>query len=290
MDLILSIEKIQPIDVGQNSSNPSTTITDKETEKQFSISIKRIAELDGGGTEIRAYDISSLSFAAPAEISSGLNKLSNYSIKLENDAYLSILVRQFEEPSTSYEFAGVASTFPAHTLKVNVVVQKWPFLNLAHSLSIVFDSPNNEASTCFDEDQSGSLRWFVVEVDQVALYGQLLNKSLVDGRVRSASFYYSESEKTLSAVLPHFWDYAELDPSYSVLLDDKTYDQACRHKKKKINTTLIYAIVIPVVVVIILIGTFIFFYPRIKTWLAVRRKTVGSQSVEMSDSKSPLRV
>ena len=47
---------------------------------------------------------------------------------------------QFEEPFTNKTFAGTVRTYPAHTLKMNVDVFRWPFQSLNNSLFIAFDS------------------------------------------------------------------------------------------------------------------------------------------------------
>jgi hypothetical protein len=44
-------------------------------------------------------------------------------------------VLQFEETSTSYPFANTTTTYLANTLKLNVLIQNWPFLALSNSLA-----------------------------------------------------------------------------------------------------------------------------------------------------------
>lgn len=81
-------------------------------------------------------------------------------------------IRQFEEEQTEFEFAGTTTIYKAHTLKLNVRVHNWPFYSLSNNLAIVLDSNNQEPSACVDqdEDESGSLRWVMVNVDDVSLY------------------------------------------------------------------------------------------------------------------------
>lgn len=77
-----------------------------------------------------------------------------------------------ENPSTTFEFANITTVFPAHTLKLSVSIQNWPFQSLSHNLSILMDSGVSNADACVREesDESGSLRWLIVVIDDVSLY------------------------------------------------------------------------------------------------------------------------
>jgi len=105
-------------------------------------------------------------------------------------------------------------------------------------------------SVCVNEnvDDSGNLRWFMIIVSNVSLYGQFLDKAIVDNRIRTIS-YTLNSDQTVSAILPHFWDTAYMDPQFSVLLGDKNTGDcgAVKSGGSKVNKKLI-AIIIPVVV------------------------------------------
>lgn len=82
-------------------------------------------------------------------------------------------MREFGE-DTQLQFAGITTIFLKNTLKFGVKIQNWPFLSLTNTLGIVFDSPQqqNQQQTCVDtqEDETGSLQWFLVVVDGVSLY------------------------------------------------------------------------------------------------------------------------
>ena len=87
-------------------------------------------------------------------------------------------LQRFEENSTVISFAKSNTTFPAHTLKLNVIVRQWPFLALANSLSINIDSRalRNDGTQASDscvsdkQDDSGSLRWMLIVVGNTSLY------------------------------------------------------------------------------------------------------------------------
>eukprot|EP00026_Physarum_polycephalum_P000327 Phypoly_transcript_00327.p1 GENE.Phypoly_transcript_00327~~Phypoly_transcript_00327.p1 ORF type:complete len:1631 (+),score=195.10 Phypoly_transcript_00327:260-5152(+) len=268
----------QPVNSTLNATNPGI-ILDSPTA-HFSISIKRIAETDGYA-DLRTVDIANIVFMK-AEVVNGKNIISNYSASLGNGASLNVIVSQFEESSTPYTFAGTTTTYPAHTIKLNINVQNWPFLALANSLKVIFDAKNansnSKSTTCTnDEDNTGNLQWLLLVVDQTSLYVQFLDSALVDGRVRKISFSFNSSDQTVSAILPHFWEFSEMDPSYNVLLGDVSADEACtgvKTKNKSVSKKVIIAVVVPVVVLILLVVLFlIFVLPRLKTWMKVRHST-----------------
>lgn len=129
-----------------------------------------------------------------------------------------------------YTFANVNTTYKANTLKLNVRVHDWPFYTISNNLAIVLDSNNQESSVCVNDekDESGSLRWVMVNTDNISLYlylklclfsflfflmfiyGQYLPQAMIDNRVRIVN-YTLNSDKTITATLPHFWEYAGMN-------------------------------------------------------------------------------
>jgi hypothetical protein len=76
-------------------------------------------------------------------------------------------------------FAGNTTTFAANTIKINLVVQNWPFYALANFLSIVMDAnvttSNMNPDNCgnlpvVSQSDVGNLRWITVDVAGVTLY------------------------------------------------------------------------------------------------------------------------
>lgn len=136
-----------------------------------------------------------------------------------------------EEESTTLEFAGKNATYDQHSLKISIRFQNWPFYALSNLLSITLDAGVTVNSTkeagCVNtnEDESGSLRWVAVLVDNIYFYpvlpnllllllllmnqryGQFMNESVIDGRIQTMSYYLND-DGTVNAVLPHFWEFA----------------------------------------------------------------------------------
>eukprot|EP00026_Physarum_polycephalum_P019061 Phypoly_transcript_20895.p1 GENE.Phypoly_transcript_20895~~Phypoly_transcript_20895.p1 ORF type:complete len:155 (+),score=15.04 Phypoly_transcript_20895:135-599(+) len=135
------------------------------------------------------------------------------------------------------------------------------------------NSTEEQSPSCVvsNADQQNNLRWFMIVRDQVSLYGQLLDTAVVDGRARLINYTLND-DNTITACIPHFWSFADMDPNYSVLIGDKNANcDAKIDKGKDVKRTI--AIVVPVVVVslIIIVVLSVLFGPKIKMWLKRKR-------------------
>eukprot|EP00026_Physarum_polycephalum_P001535 Phypoly_transcript_01537.p1 GENE.Phypoly_transcript_01537~~Phypoly_transcript_01537.p1 ORF type:complete len:1066 (+),score=142.70 Phypoly_transcript_01537:113-3199(+) len=276
---ICSTDGTQPITV--NATTPNITLGTSELgNATFGISLLEISEKTRQNEVVRSYSLKDINFTT-AETDTGLNKKFTFSAILDNKAKLVVLVSQFEESSTSVEFANETTVYPPHTLKLAFAFYNWPFMELSNSLEVVINSGvsgnNQESKTCVKDstDQSGSLLWIMVIIDDVSLYGQFTPLAVLDGRVRNIS-YFLNGDNTISVSLPHFWDSAEIDPQFSVLLSDS--QASCAGSKSKVNLKLILPIIFGVLLLVIL---FIIVFPRARLWWKLRHlKRVKSSETE----------
>jgi hypothetical protein len=109
-------------------------------------------------------------------------------------------------------FANITLVHGANTLKITFKIYNWPFFALSNSLSIVLEAKQDDTSNtsaCVEQGvgESGSLHWFLLHVGNTSLYGQMINRTVVDGRIRSVVFLRNASDGTISATIPHFWYY-----------------------------------------------------------------------------------
>eukprot|EP00026_Physarum_polycephalum_P014564 Phypoly_transcript_15093.p1 GENE.Phypoly_transcript_15093~~Phypoly_transcript_15093.p1 ORF type:complete len:251 (+),score=16.48 Phypoly_transcript_15093:33-755(+) len=222
---------------------------------------------------------------------SGQNTKYTYNAVLDNGASISVMVWQFEEPATSLNFANVTTVYTQHSLKVSVVIQHWPFFSLSNSLGVILESiatdlqNTQKPNSCQNNDQdSSNLRWTMVVIDGVALYGQFLPFAEIDGRVQSIS-YKLNSDNTVTALLPHFWDTADMDPHYSVLVGDK--DSLCGEKKISTKLLIIYIAVPVVVVILVMVLFFAVVWPRFKLWYQVKMGTKRAKRGIILESPPP---
>jgi len=205
------------------------------------------------------------------------NIINNYTATLENGALLNIVLYELEEDTTSIDFAGITTVYPANTIKLSVNIQGWRFTNLKNSLEIIIDAQAGQGQGCVNsQSTSSSLLWFMIYVGKISLYGQFASNAILDGRVRNITFGLNE-DNTISAILPHFWDYSEMDPQFSVLLGD-TNRGTCENDQKGVNKKVI-AIVVPIVVVVVLLVILIviYFAKFHSKWKILRHKSADSE-------------
>eukprot|EP00026_Physarum_polycephalum_P017057 Phypoly_transcript_18142.p1 GENE.Phypoly_transcript_18142~~Phypoly_transcript_18142.p1 ORF type:complete len:244 (+),score=22.77 Phypoly_transcript_18142:89-733(+) len=198
---------------------------------------------------------------------------------LENNAYLEFMIWQFSDPTTLVTFANTSSEYQANSFKLAVQLQNWPFRGIRNKLAIVMNTSQNNQEQCSavksNQDETKSLKWYTINVKGVTLYGQFLNRAIVDGLFRTVTFHLN-SDNSVTATFPHFWTNLVMDPSFSVLLGAE--DSRCH---KKTNTKLLIAIIVPVVSVLLIALLVVLLYPKIKSWTQVRRE---SHRLASSDS------
>jgi len=145
------------------------------------------------------------------------------SMLLDNEANVSLTIYRLSK-SFNFTIANTTYAFPPNVLKVNVKVQNWPFKSINHSLAIVFETQMASLPNGFTQNsstyESGSLSWFAMNADSISLFGQFSPEASVDGRKRLVYFSMNSTDFSITAVSPHFWQEFEMDPSYSILVDD----------------------------------------------------------------------
>eukprot|EP00026_Physarum_polycephalum_P015620 Phypoly_transcript_16341.p1 GENE.Phypoly_transcript_16341~~Phypoly_transcript_16341.p1 ORF type:complete len:174 (+),score=26.81 Phypoly_transcript_16341:223-744(+) len=142
----------------------------------------------------------------------------------------------------------------------------------------------SDSTNCVGTNEDASVSYVLIVAGNVTLYGQFLDKAELDDRVRSVK--YSAGNDGITITVPHFWDYADIDPNFNVLLGaPEKYKNLCgktRSQKKGLGVSKkIIAIVIPVVFFFAIIAVVVIvLLPRIKTWMKVR-KAEKVQSVDL---------
>eukprot|EP00026_Physarum_polycephalum_P016249 Phypoly_transcript_17119.p1 GENE.Phypoly_transcript_17119~~Phypoly_transcript_17119.p1 ORF type:complete len:126 (+),score=16.74 Phypoly_transcript_17119:442-819(+) len=118
------------------------------------------------------------------------------------------------------------------------------------------------------------------------MYGMLVNESIVDDRIREVTYHLDET-KSLVATVPHFWTSAEMDPNYSILINDKSLGRKCATKSHK-TTYIIIGVVVGFFVICGILFAIIVL-PRLQVFRKVqrakKRKTM-EDSNEMSYVRS----
>eukprot|EP00026_Physarum_polycephalum_P000636 Phypoly_transcript_00637.p1 GENE.Phypoly_transcript_00637~~Phypoly_transcript_00637.p1 ORF type:complete len:1406 (+),score=212.85 Phypoly_transcript_00637:35-4252(+) len=289
-------ESTVPIDVNTNSSTPTVEISTQNV--QFSIGVRKLVEKNSQHTIVDEIDLDSrehnFSYVKSVFSNSSKNTMWEYSTVLSNFAVTNITFISFEDPTTQYTFEHVNTSFPAHTLKFNLRVANWPFKNIQNTLEAVMETVATSNVPCdarfsTKQDSGGSVAWIKVTLNGFSAYGQFQPQASIDGVSRKIIFELNNDD-TISAVLPHFWEVAEFDPSFSVLVGDGSSGKVdeCGNPIKSHSIKKTVAIAVPVAIIgaALLAGIVILLLKRRhernnrKKW-----KNIKMQQKESSDSE-----
>eukprot|EP00026_Physarum_polycephalum_P007387 Phypoly_transcript_07447.p1 GENE.Phypoly_transcript_07447~~Phypoly_transcript_07447.p1 ORF type:complete len:469 (+),score=93.90 Phypoly_transcript_07447:178-1407(+) len=195
---------------------------------------------------------------------------------LENGAMLNISVWLIKVQKV-IEFANISTTFLPNSVKMGLFVANWPFMDVENYLGIVTESQNLEDSApkvVAEVDEHGNLKWIKYLINGFAFYGQFQDKAILDGYIRTIRFRQNVTDNSIITIIPHFWDYADIDPNFAVLLDtDSKPDKPGDAPKKGGGVSLMVIIAIPAAVGGVLVGTIFvcFAGPRLKEWWKVKK-------------------
>eukprot|EP00026_Physarum_polycephalum_P003012 Phypoly_transcript_03021.p1 GENE.Phypoly_transcript_03021~~Phypoly_transcript_03021.p1 ORF type:complete len:706 (+),score=47.82 Phypoly_transcript_03021:43-2118(+) len=254
--------RIEPI---VNSSNPQLDIPQESCN--FFISISALSELDQNKGVLRTVPLRTAKFTTQ-NITTENYTLYNFSTTLENQAFVTVIAWIFTQ-STQLTFAGKVRTYSPNTVKINAVIQNWPFYSLSNFLAVIIDanpikSTDKDHTECVDSHEAinGNLKWIAVTASDVTLYGQFDDAALVDERSRTIS-YALNPDNSVSAILPHFWSSAKMDPQYSVILKDPNVRCKTKNKRKR-DFKIVYIVVGAGVGTILLVVVAFFAIRRIR--------------------------
>jgi len=187
-----------------------------------------------------------------------------YTQILSNNATLSIVLFQFTS-GHSLSFAGQEVDIPANGLKYSITVENWPFQSILNKLSIGMEpkvtSDENAKCTQVDLNNGNALKWFSIQVNNIKLYGKFMDHALIDDDVRIVEFTYIKDHNMIFLTIPFFWTKAEIDPQFSVLLDDSLDGNSCDNKSTR-KYLLPLAIGVPVLTAVIIGAVLYYVYKQ----------------------------
>jgi len=169
----------------------------------------------------------------------------NISFFLEQ-ATLTVEVAMYKQSQT-IPFAGYEVNIPDNGIKYNVVIQDWIFETIANTLTVTLSSSSNSDLQTFTTgtDQNGNLQWMRLSVCAIGLYSTYLAYAVLDGTVQRVQFKTTGNNSDIAVRIPHFWNYAVIDPEYSVLVETGTSCQPNKHNN--IPSEVIVSVVVSIV-------------------------------------------
>jgi len=257
------------VEVTVNCDPSGCALSISSTEVIYTIGVVNIQEWDTYSHVVSFFDFTNWSFN-PSNPSSQYSTWSAQTT-LENAAEVMVIIYYFHN-MTSVQFANKTSMIAAHTMKLEIQVQNWPFKSLSNSLVILLSSRQNGSSQIYDPtkisqtkiDSNGNLNWFIANTNGSEIYGQFESAAVVDGRVRSISYKLNENGSVL-VTTPHFWYSLDVDPSYSVLTSTPEDKQTAGFA-----ALYIYLLVAAGVLLIVTVVA----YPFVKTYFQTKRAQV----------------
>ncbi|KAF2075842.1 hypothetical protein CYY_002828 [Polysphondylium violaceum] len=252
-----------------NSTSPSTNITLPPTSEKIYyaiISIVGMSELDPSGEVVNDYRFNRWIFTK--NTNSKYQQFTNETWKYEASitspldqsiTNVTVFIDYFNSPTAvNITFAGQVLTMNPYTLKYSVNVTSYSFAKSQNSLQLVLSASleNQEKNECsslekYDAVESNS-EFIKLQVNDHSLYGRFIKRGIVDGRTLSISntivenkIYQSSSTQSKSQAyiginLPYFRNLVQIDPDFSVLIDNKpanpsSMNSICQEKKSKLT-------------------------------------------------------
>ncbi|KAN0031981.1 hypothetical protein ACTFIV_005854 [Dictyostelium citrinum] len=173
------------------------------------------------------------------------------------------VIKKFET-STDIVFANEKITMLPSTMKYNINISNYHFIDKLHSLNLVMYTAIStsqtedvcSASSFGDSSSQLSSQYIKIQINDVSLYGEFIKRAIVDGQTFGISNKKLDEELSLNTgnnahtfiaiEIPNY-DYSiELDPNFSVLLESNspTDNSICSSNKSGLSKTQLAGIII----------------------------------------------
>jgi len=226
---------------------------------EFTISLKDIYEIDRSNNILKRYLLNtSADYTVLSEIQDNSNvTYINISFALDN-ARLLVRVILYEK-TTTIDFAGKEIIVPNGGVKYYARVENWPFEKYGNKLAITLltSSSNTSAEIQSSQNNGGNLDWMTLYAGSLSLYSQFLSYALLDDLNTTVQFVAQSQTGGTSEVqilIPHFWDYAEIDPNYAVLVEADQTGSGGQNQFMYIIIAIVVACVVAVAIIIVVTG------------------------------------
>jgi len=236
---------------------------------------------------ISQFNMSAINFSISQSEGTNVSTDVTFFGALPNDANITLFIRLFSA-TTNVTFAGDTTAFAPNTIKLSITVVNWPFRSVQNSLAFILGSDTKQqTSKCNVDsgtDSSGNLQWFTITLNSTSMYGKFMDTALLDNKTRTVTFSLNE-DNSVTASIPHFWEQAEIDPSYSVLLGER--QDSCGANDNSIKS-VVYIATFASLGGVIVLSAFAYFivYPRLKLAIQVRRHLQNDPEIDSSDHSS----
>ncbi|EGC37080.1 hypothetical protein DICPUDRAFT_30800 [Dictyostelium purpureum] len=194
------------------------------------ISVIELREIDIMGQVIKIHVFNQWNFS----INSNTSELIYDTIIVNNnyETLVQVKLKWFDQQQ-EVSFANEKYRIDPATMKFSMKMSEYRFDNRFNTLELILFSSimsvRNQSLTCSRAqfgNTTDNCNFMKLQVDNHSLYGKFIRKSIVDNHILeviNSGINTTTSENTtqsfVSIKLPHYLDYLEIDPTFSILLD-----------------------------------------------------------------------
>ncbi|EFA86039.1 hypothetical protein PPL_01272 [Heterostelium album PN500] len=275
----------------QPDETSPTIITDNLDNFSSGVSIVELREINPTMEIAARYNLTKWEYQNITNVDDEYQSYSYTTIIYSKPISSIIVTVNYFPKQTEYQFAGKTISMAPNSVKFSITLLPYPFSDLLNSLQVVIStkvqsksSSDSCSKTEKGEDSGNNLQWINMRINDVSIYGRFIDTAVVDGRnIRIRNTIISESnsaeesgsttnsmEVLIATTVPSYQVLADIDPDFSVLLND---DELECGKKSNSSNRLIAIIVGSVaggLVLVSILGLIIFkkFKYQMKIYMA----------------------
>ncbi|KAM9946887.1 hypothetical protein ACTFIT_000208 [Dictyostelium discoideum] len=224
--------------------NPNINLTKPDvqlpyTHHQSLISVHSLREVDFNGKLVNEYIFNNWSYYGSNNSFSYITDVNNKNVP-DNNVKVEVLIRHYKDGGL-VEFAGKNVPILLGAVKYYFSLSKYIFKSQLNTLHLVMHAAvetSQKENVCMGSEfgidgLEQESQYFKVQINGFSLYGQFMTRAIIDGKfisirnlqVNSSDFKKSLNTNTHSQIyfaieIPNYEIRAELDPNFSVLLEN----------------------------------------------------------------------
>eukprot|EP01132_Coremiostelium_polycephalum_P002118 gene2118-2608_t len=239
-----------------SSENTSESLSSDSKNTQFKVHIKSIVEIDYTGKSVKTFNLES---SSNWTVLNSSELVTHYSASENLPFKVHVKIQGFLN-STTVHWANRSHNLPENSIKYTVRIEDYSFSSTLNKLSLIWETMSiapcpdyNQNLTNWGKSSDSDMKWFQIQQNQMNFYGTFSNLVVLndDKILACPNTVVSDTQPLLiSTEIPYFYQSAEIDPNFSVLVDytkENTNTGQCGNESKKSYLKLALIIVFSVV-------------------------------------------
>ncbi|KAM9998535.1 hypothetical protein ACTFIY_008189 [Dictyostelium cf. discoideum] len=282
-----------------NYTNPNTELFENSKFKSLII-IKSLNELDFQDKIIKQYNLESILWSFKNQTTSNdiKQQIETYyynttinstsiSKSLNKSTEIKVLFNWYKDIDSNVinkiKFANQEIKIEPYSLKFNIEISSYSFESDLNTLQLIIQSqvespPENDCqivNSINTNNNNNNLDNFKIKLNDRSLNCNFIKRGIVDGQITTLSNSYLFTNSTNLSIginIPHYENLIQMDPSFSILIDDHTSsinEQGCNNEKSRKWIKITIGVVVGVVGSTILIIVGFILYKRNQTNIKV---------------------